>query len=88
MFHRLKALLSASWIAIGLQASPAAAAVDVFWIPIAAGTTWSFLESGSWSDSQGGRRSHRHERRAGRSTGKSFASWPFGSVLSVPRAVG
>ena len=48
------ALLSASWIAIGLQASPAAAAVDVFWIPIAAGTTWSFLESGSWSDSQGG----------------------------------
>lgn len=53
MSNRQRALLATSLIAIGLHASPAMAVGDVFWVPISAGTTWSFLESGSWSDSQG-----------------------------------
>lgn len=47
---------------ISLQASTASAAASAYWMPIGDGTTWAFLESGSFQDSSGNSGQHGPER--------------------------
>ena len=43
---------------ISLQPAAASAAASAYWMPISDGTTWTFLESGSFQDSAGNSGSH------------------------------